>query len=278
MAALPPRAPPRAPTRRDPARYLAEGGGCLHAPRGAGVRSPTGSRRGPPAGRARGPHRCLAASPATTEPVRDRERPRRRRPPPAPSDQEMGRHRKSRMPSGAPPPRLRRLQGPAPPPRVIPSRSAPLRAGMSRPRTSRPAAPGAPPAPRCGGRGSGGSAGWRRRARHAGGGSSPWPADGGPCGGGDYKSRHTAQLRPAGRREGPVAEPRAGVAPQSGGGAEAAPGPADGARGLCVLLAARDERRNRVREELQPTFGLGMVTGFNLRGTRLAVLWGSVVN
>lgn len=201
VAALTPRAPPRAPTRREPARYLAEDGGCLHAPRRAGVHSPTESRRGPAAGRARGPHRCLAASPAATEPVRDRDQPRRR-PPPAPSDQEMGRHRKSQLPSGAPPPRLRQLQGPASPPRgvLVPGCPVPLRGvpGCRVPEcpvpqlSERPprhgAARGGAGAQRDGGgaRGTLGVVVPHRQRR-----GCPW-------GGGDYKSRHAARLWPAG--------------------------------------------------------------------------------
>lgn len=103
-----------------------------------------------------------------------------------------------------------RSTAPAPPPAAGPgpaapgsprpglSRPAPRRSGMSRPAVSRPAALGAPPAPRCGERRRGGSAGWRRGARHAGGGSSPSPAEAVPWGGGDYKSRHAARRRPAG--------------------------------------------------------------------------------
>lgn len=81
---------------------------------------------------------------------------------------------------------------PAPPPAAgpgaaapgcpVPSRPVPPCPGMSRPTASRPAALGAPRAPRCGGRGSGGSAGWRRRARHAGDGSSLCQAEGVPWG------------------------------------------------------------------------------------------------
>ncbi|XP_072773854.1 uncharacterized protein [Taeniopygia guttata] len=218
--------------------------------------SPTGSRRGPAAGSARGPHRCLAASPATTEPVRDtdRDRPRRRRPPPAPSDQEMGRHRKSRCrrehrPRASASCRARRR-------RPGLSRAVPPCPGMSRPTASRPAALGAPRAPRCGGRGSGGSAGWRRRARHAGGGSSPCQAEGGPGGSGDYKSRHAARRD----REGAVAERPGRGRPSDRSVPGAATGTADGARRLCVLLAARDECRNPVREEPRPTLGLCTVT------------------
>ncbi|XP_041335138.1 annexin A4 isoform X2 [Pyrgilauda ruficollis] len=79
-------------------------------------------------------------------------------------------------------------------------------------------------------------------------------------------------------REGAVAERPGRGRPSDRPGPEAAPGTADGARGLCVLLAARDECRNPVREEPRPTFGLCMVTGFNLHETCLAVLWGSVMN
>ncbi|XP_074415237.1 uncharacterized protein LOC141731897 [Zonotrichia albicollis] len=118
-------------------------------------------------------------------------------------------------------------------------RARPRRPGLSRPVPSRSAlsrdvasrdVPSRSPrsAPRCGTRGSGGSARWRRRARHAGDGSSPWPAEGGPCGGGDYKSRHTARLRPTG---GAVPRGPGRGRPSDRPGPEAAPGQRTGPGG-----------------------------------------------
>lgn len=61
--------------------------------------------------------------------------------------------------------------------------------------------------------------------------------------------------------EGAVAKRPGRGRPSDRPGPGAAPGTADEARGLCVLLAARDECRNPVREEPRPTSGLCVVTG-----------------
>lgn len=161
-------------------------------------------------------------------------------------------------------------------------RARPRRPGVSRPGLSLPAAPRPassrdvvsqnvpsrsprPPAPRCGRRGAG--------ARRDGGAARGTlgvvvplrQRKGVPWGGGDYKSRHAVRLWPAGGavprgREGLWRRARVGVASDRLG-AEAAPRTADGARRLCVLLAARDECRNPVGEEPRPALGLCMVTG-----------------